>query len=150
MNHEVETLWTLPTVIGVLCAAAEAARIPARPWALGAALDVLWRDLPDESRLRGCLDAERRVDPHVGAIVTDVSNAVHGLVVAGALRPEGRGWAAGYDVDNGWVYRHRLLLGSVPDQERTSLAKGASRLQTALTNWSKKSDASRLSSPATI
>jgi hypothetical protein len=64
------------------------------------------------------------------------------LARAGKLKPEGRGWCAGYAPAASWLDGYADLADKLPLEDRELLRKAAQRLNATLNTWSKKCSAS--------
>src|SRR5262245_7500201 len=120
------------TLLGLLCAGLEQPRIPAQPWALEIAVEVLDREAPASSVLSRSLSCvRRRGDPSRDRRL-DVASLLRGLVRGGHLRPEGSGWHAGYAVSSNWLDRQVKLFGVLPATDRAALARASQRFRAVL------------------
>lgn len=116
-------------LLGVLLAQLEEpVSIPARPWPVTAACEVLARRLPPTSgisefarlaTLRPCSDAT-------------VEAWFRGLVAAGAARPVGRGNAAHWQIDESWRREWQLVFELTDGDERQALTEAGETLQRTL------------------
>lgn len=135
----IETMEVHPAaLVGLLCARAGAVRIPAQPWALEIAVEVIDREAPASSVLSRSLSyVRRRGDPSRDRRL-NVASLLRGLVRSGHLRPEGSGWHAGYAVSSNWLNRQVKLFGVLPARDRAALARAGQRFRAVLAARSKK------------
>src|SRR5262245_39573141 len=89
---------TSETLLPLLVADGDVDFIPAQLWVVDAALVVLARQTPETSAIGKALNRMPQVARLPGQQFTGVRTSIHRLVATGMLRPEGRGWGAGYVV----------------------------------------------------
>ena len=106
-------------LLGAACALGRVQRLPAREWAVISALDA-------------------------GGVSANVPTLVRSLARSGALRPSGRGWEAGYDIEVDWAQRSYAELDPNLHHRAEDVA---AQLVAMVTIWSKNavvSDDSRV------
>ena len=124
-------------VVGVLLCSANAATLPARPWPLVAACQMLANELPAGSRhivtiqaALSSLTGERAVEAWLRR-----------LVGSGAFHTSGRGSKAQWVADHDWLAGWRLISGLMDDKERAAWARAGQVLATTLDRWRKAASA---------
>lgn len=134
-------LWTKTTLVGALLAESELSLLPARPWPLEAAIEALAEQAPHGSPLAGAARGWLRERPSPSGRVRGVGAWMHEAVEAGLLRPEGRGWEAGYRPRTDWLEQAAQLRAVIPSSEAVALTEASQRLVAMSTMLSKNAAA---------
>jgi hypothetical protein len=121
-------LWTKTMLVGALLAESELALLPARPWPLEAAIETLGERAPQGSPLAGAARGWLRERPSPSGRVLGVGAWLREAAEAGLLRPEGRGWEAGYRPRKDWLRQAAQLRAVISASEATALNEAAQRL----------------------
>jgi hypothetical protein len=110
--------------------------VPARPWALVAALTRFANRLPPErnSQLASTVTRLTRSDRLV-------QHTMGELVSRGFAKPQGRNWAGGYALHRTWLSSHVRLIHFLTPPEQDALSAAALGLQACVASWSKKFEA---------
>jgi hypothetical protein len=126
-------------ILGIVWAAAGPLRVPARPWPLHIALDVVEVEAPPAGRLWRALECWPASVTSRGRYRIGMEQMLRQLAREGALSVEGLGWDAGYRPTLGWLQQGTIALASLTRAEHAAVRNAAQKLVASLTTWSKKS-----------
>lgn len=134
-------LWTRSTLIALLVAEAKVPLIPAEPWPLEAAIEVLIREAPKESELGRAAQGWLRAQPSPSGRIEGVRSWTREAAEAGVIVAEGRGWQAGYRPMPKWLSDTATLRRGLDLPDAQALSAGAQCLVAMSTMLWKKAAA---------
>lgn len=141
---------TPEALLPLLIAGGDVDFIPAQLWVLDAAFVVLARETPETSEIGRALARMPQALRPAGQQFTGLRTSIHRLVATGMLRPEGRGWDAGYVVAPEMRDSGLKLHAALAESERVGLRRAAQVFNEALRMLSKNDAAAAPSGSGTI